>query len=121
MLVDVITSETNSSAVAHQKIWIAWSLALLAMTCAIPIKLFGRLKMRNLGPHSSRLAADWRLGQPCLPALHDECVFERIPRRFYIRSLGTRLIVANVIADEMASDAVLDVGFDMLVVGHVQL
>src|SRR3974377_1330617 len=79
------------------------------------------LEVRDLGPLAFGLSSDRRLGQAGLAAFHHESMFERIPRRFDVRRARASLVVANVVADQMAGDAELHIGLDVLVVGHVEL
>src|SRR5689334_13862898 len=83
--------------------------------------LFGRLEMRNLGPLTCGLARDWRLGQAGVAIFHDKRMFERIPRRLDVGSPRARLVMPDVIADQMARNAELHVAVDVLVIWHVEL
>src|SRR5580704_12293496 len=78
-------------------------------------------EMRNLRPLALRLAGDRRPRQARLAVFHDEGVFERIPRRFDVGRAGARLVVAHIVADEVAGDAELRIGFEVLVLGIVEL
>src|SRR5579862_1114628 len=92
-----------------------------------PLPLWGGIssshpfEMRNLRPLALRLAGDRRPRQARLAVFHDEGVLERIPRRFDVGRAGARLVVAHIIADEVAGDAELGIGFEVLVLGIVEL
>src|SRR5580692_3742519 len=72
-------------------------------------------EMRNLRALALRLAGDRRPRQARLAIFHDEGVCERIPRRLDVGRAGARRVVAHIVADEMAGDAELRVGFEILV------
>src|SRR5437868_366972 len=48
-------------------------------------------------------------------------MLERIPRRLDIRGPRASFVMTDVIADEVPGDAELHIGFDVLVVWHVEL
>src|SRR5262249_53744960 len=73
-------------------------------------------EMRNLRPLAARLAGDRWSRQLRLARFHDEGVLERIPR-----PLDLLVLVAHVVADEMAGDAELHVAVDEFVVLDVEL
>src|SRR5215831_7313574 len=77
--------------------------------------------MRDFGSLSFGLAGDRRLGQAGRAVFHHEGMLERIPRRFDVRRARARLIVTNIVADQMTRDAELHVSLDVLVVGYVEL
>src|ERR1041385_9368830 len=77
--------------------------------------------MRNLRPFPLGLAGNRWLGQASFAAFHNETMLKRVPRGFNVRGARARLVMANVIADEMARDAELHVGLDVLVVGYIEL
>src|SRR5215467_16234346 len=72
-------------------------------------------------PFAARFAGDRRPRQLGAAYLHDERVLERIPRSLGIGCRRFLVVVAHVIADEVARDAELHVGVDELVVGDVEL
>src|SRR5712671_293509 len=78
-------------------------------------------QMRNLWPLSARLAADRGARQAHCPWLHHECVFERIPGAGDVGNWCRSGFVAYIIADEAARHAELRIGFEKLVVLHVDL
>ena len=66
-------------------------------------------------------AGDRRLGQLGAAGFHDERVVERVPRAVHVRGGGGLVVVAQVVADEVAGDAELHVGLDVRIVRGVDL
>jgi hypothetical protein len=77
--------------------------------------------MRNLRPLAAGLAGDRRPRQFGAARFHDEAVLERIPCALDVGRRRFLVLVADVVADEMARDAELHVGVDELVVRDVEL
>src|SRR5215211_954539 len=75
----------------------------------------------NVGPFALRLPGDRRLWQARRPILHDERMRERIPRPDDIGRRRRLVVVALVVADEMAGDAELHVGVETRIVVDVDL
>src|ERR1700730_15394337 len=65
--------------------------------------------------------ADRRSRQARDASFHDQGVVERVPGRGDIGGSRAPLVMAHVIADEVAGDAELYVVVDMLVVGRIDL
>src|SRR5262249_57955228 len=69
----------------------------------------GSREVRDLRPLAARLAADRRARQLARALLHDEGVRERVPPPDDVGGGRLVVIVAHVVADEMAGDAEMDV------------
>src|SRR5215813_9489542 len=80
-----------------------------------------RYQKGNLRPFAARLAADRRLWQARRAALHDERMGERVPRAADVGRRRRLVVVAHVVADEVAGDAELDVALEIGIVVDVDL
>src|SRR5581483_4250382 len=81
----------------------------------------GRLEMWNLRPFPLRLAGNRRPRQAGGAGFHDESVLDRIPRRHNVGRPGPRIFMPHEIADEVARHAELRIGFEVFVLGIVNL
>src|SRR5215467_12848494 len=93
------------------------------LASTMPHRPAGRSRYQNgnLRPFAARLAADRRARQARRAALHDEGMRERVPRAADVGRRRRLVVVAHVIADEVAGNAELNVGLEIGIVVDVDL
>src|SRR5215510_8403719 len=114
-------------------LWFGWQITCVArrvnsgrqgwLPSTMPHGPVGRSRHQNgnLRPFATRLAADRRLRKARRAAFHHESVLERIPRAADVGGRRRLVVVAHVVADEVAGDAELHIGLEIGIVIDVDL